>query len=351
MKLINGLLLITSLLFSCKKNVSNSEIKSGPSDQCSGPIRYRNMIFLESQIQFTGNVVYRDSVSGYATSDTIKRTLTYDFFSPRETDTSILRPLIILLPGGGFTGLTDMTIQAKRFAMYGYCVAAVRYRTDPSLRDSTRGASNPNLIYSAIYRATQDVRLAIRIAKSAHSFSKIDTNYVFAGGVSAGAITAYHVAYMSQDQVPPSVINENIYGPLDYGGYTGFSSKLTGIFAHAGMITNMNFIDAGEAPAFNMMSRKDNYYPIGIGRDSLYKAIATYGAEAVSQRQSSVGISNKLILYDDLNITVGTGSLSDPIHKPFSHGSIFSSSQYQARDVDSTASWLYKTFASNPCAN
>jgi hypothetical protein len=352
------LLVSITLFFSCQKRLEEKGLTATESTStsatlltdCSDPQRFRDMVFTESQIQITPNNVYRHASSDYASGDAVKVDLTYDYYNPVETDTSLLRPLIILLPGGGFTNLTDMNVEAKRFARYGFCVAALKYRVDPNLTDTaTYFTVGSNKGYVAIYRAVQDVRFAIRLAKQAAPASKIDSNYIFVGGVSAGAITALHVAYLDDNEVPASLINVTSLGLLDHGGNQQNTAKVKGVFAHAGGLTGLNMIESGDIPAFNMMSLKDTYFSLDCSDPDLtYRRIYFCGARAVANQLTALGIQNKLTLLPDNEITVNPVTPGD--FTTHSHGSIFTPA-YMNRDVDSTVSFIYSTFHPNPCLN
>lgn len=316
---------------------------------CAGPQRFKDTVFTSSQILLYTNIGYRH-VADYAPNDSVKSELTYDYYQPLETDASLLRPLIILLPGGGFTTLTDMGSEAKRFARYGYCVAIPKYRINPRLLDTANYFKIGSKVgYEEVYRAVQDIRFAIRLAKRDALLTKIDTNNIFVGGVSAGAIIALHVAYADANEITPSLINIDSLGVLDYGGNLNNTAKIRGVFAHSGGLTGLGFISsAGDVPAFNLMSLKDTYYSVDCANtEYTYRRLYFCGPRAVSQQLSSFGIVNKLVLLDDAGLNVPPvipGNFST-----HSHGSVFYSEYYRARDVESTVSFIYRTFFPNPC--
>ena len=98
-----------------------------------------------------------------------------------------------------------------------------------------------------------DLKSLIRYIKKDHIQSnilKIDTNSIYAGGYSAGAVTAIHSAYVDDiTDLPLSPVNvqsiaNNIGGSLEGdAGNIGYSSNFTGVFSYAGGINDLNWID------------------------------------------------------------------------------------------------------------
>src|SRR5690606_31397154 len=125
-------------------------------------------------------------------------TLLLDFYEP-ENDTETERPLLIWVHGGSFlTGSkTDIDVKtfSERFAKKGYACASINYRLGFLPIDSTNAIK-------AVVRAVQDLKAAIRFFRQDNATTntyKIDPNRIYIGGSSAGAITALHVAYLSDE--------------------------------------------------------------------------------------------------------------------------------------------------------
>ena len=176
------LLALITLLFGLQLQVQAQ-------DPCSNG-RYAEAVF--SQFTLTSNLTYGQN-SNWANSNT---TLKLDFYEPAN-DTLAARPLIIWVHGGSFIGgsKTDPDVKAlsERFALKGYACASIDYRLGFFPFDSTNAIK-------AVVRAVQDLKAAIRYfykdAQTTNQFN-IDTNHIFIGGSSAGAITALHVAYLN----------------------------------------------------------------------------------------------------------------------------------------------------------
>ncbi len=125
--------------------------------------------------------------------------LKLDIYVPKN-DTSKLRPLLMLIHGGAFFN-GDKASEAyvkwsNHFAAMGFVVASINYRMGflPSA----------NQIDCAGYRAVQDAHAAMRYMISNAKKFRINTDWIFTGGTSAGAITALNLAFMRNQNRPES---------------------------------------------------------------------------------------------------------------------------------------------------
>ena len=132
--------------------------------------------------------------------------LCMDIYEPDDISDQ-LRPLIIFIHGGSFYNgdKSDEPYQrwCSHFASLGYVAASINYRMgwSPSCTN----------IDAAGYRAAQDANAAIRyLTHNAYRY-RINTDWVFVGGSSAGAITALNSAFLNDDNRPNSVADE---GPI-----------------------------------------------------------------------------------------------------------------------------------------
>jgi len=125
--------------------------------------------------------------------------LKMDIYLPQD-DTSKLRPLIMLIHGGAFFN-GDKASEAyikwsTHFAAMGFVVASINYRMGflPSA----------DQIDCAGYRAAQDAHAAMRYLVHNAAKYRINTDWIFTGGTSAGAITALNLAFMRNKNRPQS---------------------------------------------------------------------------------------------------------------------------------------------------
>lgn len=84
----------------------------------------------------------------------------------------------------------DTVTYCKKFAMRGYAVFSVNYRLT--------GGFWPNETEGDIRDAMEDFRAAIRFARKYQEEYKIDQDFIFASGASAGAVTALVMSYAQE---------------------------------------------------------------------------------------------------------------------------------------------------------
>lgn len=165
-----------------------------------------------------GNIIYGTDTNFNHTLQTLK----LNIWKPIR-DNNILRPLLLLVHGGGFVSgqKEDFDSLASWYAARGYVAATIQYRllfypplllTPPYAYDSTE-------VLRAGYRSIQDLRGAIRFMKNRSASDSSDINKVYVLGASAGAIAALGAAYIDQaSEIPTGVdsIAAVIHGPTQY---------------------------------------------------------------------------------------------------------------------------------------
>ena len=237
-------------------------------------------------------------------SFTYNTDLTFDLFEPAG-DTLNKRPLVILAFGGGFLigSKEDEDIQATcdSLAKRGYVTASINYRIGMDIIN-TKSAER------AVYRGIQDFSAAIRYFKEYAATYRIDTNYIFAGGVSAGSISALHMAfadesdrYLSSYQSSFPFIAPDM-GCKDCSGnnYNHSSTNIKALINCWGAIGNVNFIEQGEdIPLVSFHGDSDLVVPYDSGYP--FSVLATmpyvYGSLPISTRANAIGLYNELYTF------------------------------------------------------
>lgn len=197
------------------------------------------------------------------------QTLTLDFYSP-DGDTETARPLIIWAHGGSFFGGSktdaDVVALSQRFAKKGFVCASINYRLGFTPFDSSG-------IVPALLRAVQDMKAAVRFFykdKLTTNQYKIDTNNIFIGGSSAGAITALHTAYLDKsceiNSYIPQTALENYGGIEGYSGNQCYSSKVKGVINLCGALGKYGWIETGDVPFCSMHGTTDATVLYGRGK-------------------------------------------------------------------------------------
>ena len=216
------LLLIASLFLLSLTNLVHAQY-------CTQDNRFTEIEYFSLQdLDSVSNVVYGSAIDYQGTTTALKLDI---YFPDQHVDLFNLRPLVLMIHGGGFIAgnKEDRKTECIALAQKGYVAATISYRLgwDTGLQR-----------IQAIYRAHQDANASLRYLVSNYSTYGIDTNWIFIGGTSAGAITANNVNYTSQNEwniLFPGI--ETMLGSLDTSGNTYTNSfDLKGIFNNWGAV-------------------------------------------------------------------------------------------------------------------
>jgi Secretion system C-terminal sorting domain/Carboxylesterase family len=205
--------------------------------------RYASNVF--SNYTQTNNISFGQNTTWSGAN----QNLTMDFFEPTG-DTASIRPLIIWAHGGSFlTGTSadiDVATLSQRFAKKGFACASINYRLGFFPIDSANAVK-------AVLRAVQDMKAAVRFfykdRKTGTNAYRIDTNHIFIGGSSAGAITSLHYAYMdSSCEVNPYLNQTTLVGLGGTEGNSGnpcYSTKVHGVINLCGALARYWWMKPG----------------------------------------------------------------------------------------------------------
>ena len=229
------------------------------------PKRYVDLVF--PQVSTTPNVKYAtapDLVSGAPVD------LKLDVFMPAG-DTAKNRPAVIWVHGGGFrTGTKAATTTvASEYAQRGYVTLSIDYRLDPGNRcqdvqdgritDPDELAAETARCERAIFAAQHDTQAVVRFVRANAAAADVNPGMIAVGGFSAGAVTALHVAYRSDD-------------PGDVGDLDGVDSRIQAALAASGCNYDPDSIGAGDAPAFLLHAQFDQAVPFSCAQSTAQKA-------------------------------------------------------------------------------
>ena len=230
-----------------------------------GPKRYRDIVF--TQVSTTANVKYA-TAPDLVTSTPVD--LRLDLFRPIG-DTVTNRPAVIWVHGGGFRGgaKSATTAVASEYAQRGYVTLSIDYRLDPGNRcqDVQDGRiTDPNELAietarceRAIFAAQHDTQAVVRLVRANASTYGVDPTKIAVGGFSAGAVTALHVAYRSDD-------------PGDTGDFDNVDSRVQAALAASGCNYDPGSIGAGDAPVFLLHAQFDQAVPFACAQSTAQKA-------------------------------------------------------------------------------
>ena len=226
------------------------------------PGRYRTPVFPSATTTTHTYATKPDLISGLPVE------LRLDVYQPAGDDDTV-RPLIVWVHGGGFSGGNRGTMAgpSRDYARLGYVTATISYRLDPGnqcLQVQAGLLTGAQLIAErarcerAILGARDDAASAVAWLRANAVTFGIDPTRVAIGGSSAGAITAIHVGQTLN--TPGST------APADV--------RVSAVLAMSGCNYVDNSIDAFDAPIALLASGGDPLVPFACTVATAEQAIA-----------------------------------------------------------------------------
>lgn len=248
------------------------------------------------------------------------QSLELDIYEPTG-DTASLRPLIVMQHGGSFIGgakdAADIVELAEPLARRGYVVVSAEYRLGmaglPFPGPDSSDASN------SVWRAVSDFKAAVRFfykdaAINGNTY-RIDTNNIFIGGVSAGAVSAVHYAFLDRTAEIPSYIDTTslgMGGGLEgSSGNQGYSSKPRAVINLCGMLADTAWMEPGDEPIVSLHGTIDDVVPYGsdmITVAGFYQIFVVDGSASIHDRADQIGLDNCLHTWPGAGHTPQIGS-------------------------------------------
>ena len=269
--------------------------------ECDGE-RYPDEIF--SQVNVTSNVLYGGNYNPNIWGQNDWQNLYMNIYEPIDDDIEN-RPLVFFLFGGSFVAGSktngDIVELCTRYAKMGYVAAAIDYR----LTGDLIWAPNSETAYRATAKGMHDLKGAIRFFRMNDETSndyRIDSDRIYAGGVSAGGIVAVNAAYLDlESEIPASLtdyIAEN--GGLEgNSGNDGYDSHFHGVINLCGAVGDYNWIVAGDIPIVNIHGDEDTVVPYGDGLITLFNLnMQVYGSYVINETMLSLGNSSDLYTFE-----------------------------------------------------
>jgi para-nitrobenzyl esterase len=268
---------------------------------CGGG-RYEVEVF--SNYVLTSNITYGSNTNLQGQNQSLE----LDIYEP-EGDQEPLRPLIVMEHGGSFIGGTkdavDITTIAQPLARQGYVIASIEYR----LGMAGLPFPGPDSIdaSTAVWRAVADFKAAVRFFyKSVQNGNpyRIDTNRLYIGGVSAGAVAAVHYAYLDDINEMPSYIDTTLAGTgggiEGNSGNQGYSSRIHGVVNICGMIADTAWMSPNDEPIVSLHGTADAVVPYGsamITVGGFYPIFVVDGSHSIMLKANDLGLDNCMFTY------------------------------------------------------
>ena len=225
-----------------------------------------------------------------------------------RTDTLKKKPLVMLIHGGAFyIGSKESACeQALAFALAkrGYIVASIDYRLGfkPTQSDIQMGA----------YRAIQDAHAALRYLSHHSNGIGFDPDHIYVGGTSAGAVASLNVAFMTNDERPDRILENEKKGLVkkieEAGNLYKETFSIKGVANMWGAVGDLDIIDPDEKiPVLSIHGTADDVVPFDYDfpfKNSLMvnRVIMNkmYGSKPIHDRLNSLGIRNRLVALQGL---------------------------------------------------
>ncbi len=226
--------ILVLVLLSCEKDNNTNQPSGSDLDYCTNTNRFSDIdTFSVSDVASETNVLYGQAEDWQGNLINLE----FDVYYPNDNVENLEnRPAILLIHGGGFIngskeGWAD---ECVAFAKKGFVAITMSYRLGWD-------TSNPENRINAIYRAQQDANAAMRYIVHNASDYNIDSNRLFIGGGSAGAITALNVTYGNQEDWNTFIPNIQV----ENGSLNGSGNNLIDQFSIKGVFNNWGatFID------------------------------------------------------------------------------------------------------------
>jgi dienelactone hydrolase len=202
------------------------------------------------------SAIYTERLPQLADTNVIP--LCMDIYEP-EDHSDAMRPLIVLIHGGAFYNgdKQDETYVkwCRHYASLGYVAVSVNYRMG--------FLPYKNAIDCAGYRATQDVNAAIRYLLHHADTYRINPDWIFTWGTSAGGITALNVAFMKDGNRPKSVLQEGKIAKLNPKFTETF--KIKAVANMWGTVHDTNILANSRIPVISFHGDADGIVPYGFG--------------------------------------------------------------------------------------
>lgn len=211
-------------------------------------------------------------------------------------------PLFVLLHGGAFffgdKNNRNMREWCEHFAKCGYVVASVNYRLGFTISKSS--------IQQCGYQAIQDAHAALRYMVAHAGEYRIDPDYIFLAGTSAGSITALGTAFMNNENCPPFVSKNKLpkkCGSLHTSGNEYRDKvKIRALANMWGAIYDLHELDGQRIPVVSFHGTNDKIVPFDQGfpfsgvkskfGERMFDEM--FGSQAIHHYLDSVHVRNKL---------------------------------------------------------
>ncbi|MBC8172776.1 MAG: carboxylesterase family protein, partial [Chitinophagales bacterium] len=290
--LINRMLAFCILIVCSLQSFVNVQAQTG-SERCS-----MKNIFTDGQIVAQQNIIYGNAVNNMG----LNQDLLLDIYYPDPAyDTLEKIPLIVLVHGGGFKSGSKYGLEelCREFAKKGYVAASIGHRLG---WNKGIGCTGDQIDFErAAYRSIQDLKASLRYLVHNAGEYKIDTSWIFTGGLSSGGVAAIHIAYATQEEI--DIMTNFISSELGHSDSSGNdltdTYTIKGILNDRSAVFNSGIIDPDQnVPIVSFHGTGDHVVPFDTGAvfecytPVMFKNLC--GSSAITDQLEAFGIHFEL---------------------------------------------------------
>ena len=144
------------------------------------------------------------------------------------------------------------------------------------------------------------VRFFRQDAATANEY-KIDTDFIVAGGSSAGGFTSLHLAYLDEISEIPADVDTLVLGGLEgESGNPGFSSNVNAVVNLCGALGDKAYLKQTDVPLCSMHGTIDGTVPYAtdiILYLGLFPIMQVDGSYSIAAYADSIGMTNQMYTY------------------------------------------------------
>jgi para-nitrobenzyl esterase len=209
-----------------------------------------------------------------------------------------------MMHGGAYwTGDKDhseCTLLGEDLSKMGYVVISPQYRYEPNFVSLI----SEEKMVKAVARGNQDARAIIRylykdVRENGNPWG-IDTNNIFIGGASAGALNALHAAYLDEEDELPQKwwdwINE-VGGVEGNSGTPGYPTDVKGVISISGALARKESLNNESTPFLVVHDVGDIQVPFGSGQPyGIVTLPVVDGGGVLHEKAVELGIYNPILV-------------------------------------------------------
>jgi acetyl esterase/lipase len=260
---------------------------------CTTDTRYTEVAYFDStEITIGNNIQYGIALDHLGNPDT----LLMDLYYPKlAVDPSPLRPFVMLFHGGGFVSgdkqSGDIQDLCAHLALRGFVCASVNYRLGFDFSEYGQ--------YKARYRAIQDGNAAMRYIVNNANAVRIDTNWLFVGGQSAGSLLALGMVYADPSELDSiSLLYSATSTSMELGNLYTSGNSLTNTYALKGIFNNWGAVVETEVDVAEMLPTVAFHGELDttvlIGTDGTFAHYSLMGSRSIHDALTAEGTCSEL---------------------------------------------------------